>query len=250
MKKREFVFLVKAVSVTLVVSCLMAGCQKTDKDENKSGKGTIAIESHEGIEEIGEIGEIIEGMVYGQELITVSDKEVTTIDFHLETIEDHGVMFEYAKVTGYAEDREEVWIHQGPCFEKKDIPSCSAAIDSQCGYIFTEGSSVVCLERSTGEILWKNHELNSYGVTSCLDYNENCWICGYEGDELFVVDKNGTTITKIEKIVESDDFYWPQIIEIRDNEVIIDYHSVSRTKPGYGEIAVNMDDFDYRFLKY
>ena len=58
---------------------------------------------------------------------------------------------------------------------------------------------------------------------SCWDFDEDgtLYISGFFGPDLFVVDKNGTTVTRIEMF--SGDYYWPSKLEDADGQVIITF---------------------------
>lgn len=133
--------------------------------------------------------------------------------------------YEYGIVTAYDAEGRVLWSHQSDFFDVTELDSCVGIGPASYGYLVVEGYSVVCLDLQTGEELWRNRDFLGGGATFCFDEEERLCLSGYYGPELLILDQNGKTVARYEKLTENQDLFWTTIKGFEDGRILIEYDS-------------------------
>ena len=96
-----------------------------------------------------------------------------------------------------------VWEYTTDNYPTAQVYSTKDVGETSYGYLITENGSVVCLDKQSGNILWKV-EAPSNGL-SCFDEEESVYVTTALGFSAAKIDKTGNKIWQI----EDQDYMWP-----------------------------------------
>ena len=123
-----------------------------------------------------------------------------------------------AVIYGLNEKSEEVWSHTTGSYDRTELEQISEIGIYDDRFYYCEGGKVVSLALSDGSVMWENNEFGGASICSTIDNNGTIYMCGYYGPSFFSVDKDGTTLGKIDSF--GDEYYWPYAIEKIDDSTI------------------------------
>ena len=64
-----------------------------------------------------------------------------------------------------------------------------------------EAGTIKALDKETGKIIWQNSDFGGFSASFCFDSKGSLYIVGENGPALCIIDKNGKTLKKIEKLL-------------------------------------------------
>lgn len=70
-----------------------------------------------------------------------------------------------------------------------------------------EHAKIVAIDKQTGKVIWENSDYQGGSTYFKFDEKENLYLTGAMNPDLLVINSNGQTVRKIEKV--SDNMYWP-----------------------------------------
>lgn len=165
--------------------------------------------------------------------------EVTSVTFT--KLNDAKTGDELASIDGFNEAGERVWnwtTNDYQCTELDQVCEIGTYKDK---YYYVEGGRIVALNLADGKVAWSNDEFGGASSSFVFGDDGTLYICGYYGPSLFVVDKDGNTVKRMEDL--SEDYYWPYEMELTDGKLIITFEGSPSEEPV--KLAVNVSDFTW-----
>ena len=150
--------------------------------------------------------------------VTVQAGEVMgqiSVDFEKIYTEDS---MEYAILRGVDADGSLVWTYETPAYELAQLDRITEIGCHDDAYYFCEDGRIIKFDLATGNILWENDEFNGSATDWLFDDENNLYICGYFGPDLFAVSEEGETVKVID--MANVDLYWPYDLEWYDERTI------------------------------
>jgi len=119
---------------------------------------------------------------------------------------------------------------------------------------FKENNDIVAVNTETGKVIWKNSDYKGdeydSSIVSCLDSKGNIYLAQTYSPKLFIIDKNGKTVKRLDKLelpnsftaVNFDDEGMCLDIELSNNEseLIITGDIINF---GKGKVIINLNDY-------
>ncbi len=131
---------------------------------------------------------------------------------------------ESAIITGNTRDGNEVWKYTTKSYPIGQITTVEEIGLYNSMYYFCENGKVITLDPRTGEIIWENNELYGTGICYAFDEVGNIYLSGGLGPDLMVIDINGNTLRRIERL-DGGKHYWPYRIEYRRGYMFITFEA-------------------------
>ena len=138
------------------------------------------------------------------------------VDFHRFTYDNK---YETALLKAYNEAGDEIWSYQCGSYLLTEL--------NRIGYIdiydnkvyFFEDGDIVALDLETGNEIWRNDEFIGSESAHVFSSTGKLYICGYYGPDLFVVDRNGNTVAREEKLTDLKS-WWPVKMEFLHDDIM------------------------------
>ena len=128
---------------------------------------------------------------------------------------------ETAEITGLTSIGEELWTVDAGKYPATELIQVKEIGIKNDLYYYLEGGNVVALDLRTGKPAWTNKEFGGASATATFDDKGVLYLCGLYRPDLFIVDKNGHTVTRVELFDQGYD--QPDGITVEDDELIIHY---------------------------
>lgn len=125
---------------------------------------------------------------------------------------------EYATISGVNQLDEKVWEYSTQQYDCTELSRVSEIGTASNLYYFVENGKVIALNILNGSVMWENNNFGGASICSTIDNNGTIYMCGYYGPSFFAVDKDGTTLAKIDSFGE--EYYWPYAIEKKDDNTV------------------------------
>ncbi len=111
--------------------------------------------------------------------------------------------------------------------------------DHGCIYLVEDGV-IKAFDFYTGDVKWENRDFQGHPANGCYAFSssDKLYISGYLGPDLFVVDKDGTTVCRADELVPGS--YWPTKLYFADSSS--DYMTIHYESDGR--------DFTFNVLDY
>ena len=116
----------------------------------------------------------------------------------------------------------QVWSYATGSYGLTELDTISEMGTIAGQYYLCENGAIIAFDYETGEILWRNEQFEGAIIAFDSDPNGNLYICGYYGPDLFIVDKSGNTVKRIESI-SNHEYNWPYKIDYEDGSVTIEF---------------------------
>jgi len=115
-------------------------------------------------------------------------------------------------IKAYDENNELLWEFVSKEITVGQYDNSTFIGERENGLYYVGDGVLFCIDKYTGEVLWKSEEDKNLGA-SCsyvFDENDNLYICGYESPALAVISKEGKTLKYFEQFTneESRDYFW------------------------------------------
>lgn len=170
------------------------------------------------------------------------DDEEPTVSMQVQTIQfqrEYGEDKEYAVITALDAEGETVWQLETQHYDVAQLDSVTEIGMWNDRFYYSEGGTIVALNRETGEMLWENDEFQGYpvGKDACLILEDGTIVAtGFFGPDLAVVDKDGKMLAYLGTYDE--DIYWPYEVVMEDGMIVITFEG---TPDGSGEVKLTVD---------
>lgn len=171
------------------------------------------------------------------------------IDFNLHYVEEAEMyMAEYGQIDAYDVEGDLLWSYITECYECGQYDSVEELCKTEDRFYFCENGTLVALDSISGEVLWKNSDLDGWGVDCCIGENGTLYLCAFTDPAFMAVDKDGKTLHRIERF--DDDYTWAHRIEKDgDNAVItMDFGPDEYRGPEGFVWRVNLKDGSYEMV--
>ena len=146
---------------------------------------------------------------------------------------------ERGEITGISNEGSSVWKYITADYSRTELDRINDIGVFEGRYYFVEGGIVKALDLKDGSTIWSNEEFGGCAYGSAFKDDGTLFICGYYGPDLFVVDKDGKTLKKIDSFHK--DYMWPHKLEILGDQLAITY---SGTPSGTEEILyIDLSDY-------
>ena len=133
---------------------------------------------------------------------------------------------EMADIMGLNESGEVQWHVHTDSYPATELVQCESIGAFDDLYYYVEGGKVVALDIRDGKKKWENKEFG--GASPNGDYdNGKLYLCGFYRPDLFVVDKSGHTVTRVELYDQVYDN--PDQIIVGDDRITIHYANLNAT---------------------
>ncbi len=159
------------------------------------------------------------------------------VEFESSYKTENNQTFEYAVITAYDESSKELWSVTTDEYQAAQLPQVSEIGLHDKYYYYCEGGSIAVLDPANGSVCWKNSEFDGSKSGFVFDSDENLYVCGSFGPDLFGVDVKGNTLIRIESADE--DYYWPGKLTIEDGEIRIHYDGGRYDEGGSVSVEIN-----------
>ena len=222
-KKKKIIFF--ALCIVIVVA--MARDGKREEKEPLKIK-SVTIEKRKAVEETDE-----------------SLVERVEFDWEYNEVNSEGAMNEYATIVGYNRDGEEVWEITTPEYSLAQAESVQEIGISGNKYYYTEGGTLVALNLSDGKVAWKNSDYGGCGVKFVFDKKGTLYCSGNFGPDLIIIDKDGNTLKRIDKLNEQ--YHYPTGLAIQEEQLVISFFEGPYMEEQYKKCVMNLDDYSYVF---
>ena len=126
---------------------------------------------------------------------------------------------EYATIKGYNRAGDVVWQYETERFVGTELPSVVPIGEKDDCYYFVENTSVVCLDKQTGEVLWKNDDLDARASGSVLGETAIYLCCRYH-PSFYAVSYSGQTLARIEQF-DPDYTAFAYKMELQDDRIAV-----------------------------
>ena len=156
-------------------------------------------------------------VLYSEETAPAPEQQASQVNFQRNYTDG----MEQAVITGYDGSGAALWTVQTASYPGTQLPNCCDVGIGNGKYYYVEGGTIITLDLRDGSRIWENPEFGGSTCCHVMDENGTLFICGYYGPDLFVVDKDGHTISKTEKFREG--YNWPHQIELQDGILTIWY---------------------------
>lgn len=152
-------------------------------------------------------------------------------------------LIEYAIIVGYDENGTNLWTYETGTYDAAQLDRVSEIGIYNGAYYFVEDGTIVTLNLADGSVIWKNAEFQ--GAAPCFDFGSKgvLYISGYFGPDLFVVDREGATIKRVDSF--TNEYYWPSSVDEQDGEVRIEMDMGPNGDGDRHTIVVNVGDYSY-----
>ena len=155
--------------------------------------------------------------LYAEEAAQVSEQQASQVNFERNYTDG----MEQAVITGFDDSGAVLWTVQTASYPGTQLPNCCDVGIENGKYYYVEGGTIITLDLRDGSRIWENPEFGGSTCCHIMDENGTLFICGYYGPDLFVVDRDGHTISKTEKFREG--YNWPHQIELQEGILTIWY---------------------------
>ena len=165
---------------------------------------------------------------------------VVFVDFELWNSND--MQRQYAVLTGYDEENNEVWTHTTDEYPVAQVDLLQGFGINQGKYYYIEDGVIITRDISTGDIIWKSENTGGAGAFGTFGEDGTLYMCGYFGPDFYAIDKNGKTLCKITEF--SSDYWWAFEIQLDGDTAVV---AMEGTPSGDIEyITVNLKDYNYK----
>ena len=155
--------------------------------------------------------------LFAEETASVPEQQASQVNFERNYTDG----MEQAVITGYDGSGAVLWTVQTSSYPGTQLPNCCDVGIENGKYYYVEGGTVITLDLRDGSRIWENPEFRGSTCCHVMDENGTLFICGYYQPDLFVVDKDGRTISRTERFREG--YNWPHQIELHDGILTIWY---------------------------
>jgi len=183
-------------------------------------------------------------------LMVLPEEEISVEGIRFERImkydEEQDLYVEYAVIMGVASEDEVLWTHITDKYPCGQLDMVEEVLATGSQYVYAEDGTLVSLDCSSGEVLWKNREKTGYGVKGIEGENGDLYFCAYQGAAFLVVDSRGDTLHKIESF--GQEYNWAYDIRMEDGKVaVVLEHGPSELRGPEGFVFF-VDPSDYSFM--
>ena len=204
-KKALIVFIAAAICIgisSIAVISLMTR-KESEKKTDETTDETTVIDSEESEEKIE------------PEKDTTEPAETVTFDFA------GGELEGAATITGLDKNKQSVWTITTEVYPLAEfLPVEEIGIHEE-RYYYVEYGTIVAVNLADGKELWRNDEFGGAGIVFDFDEENTLYISGHELPDLFVVDKDGKTVQKLEDM--DREYCWPNKIEYQEEQIAITF---------------------------
>ena len=134
---------------------------------------------------------------------------------------------ETAEITGLSSVGEELWKVEAGKYPATELVQVKEIGIENDLYYYLEGGKVVALDLRTGKPAWTNKEFGGASASAVFDEQGTLYLCGFYRPDLFVVDKSGHTVTRVELYDQAYD--QPDSISLGEDTMTIHYASNNGT---------------------
>lgn len=165
------------------------------------------------------------------------DNNNSAVSVNFKRIEDDSN--ERGEITGISGEGESLWKYVTADYSRTELDRVNDIGVFGGKYYLVEGGTVKALDLRDGSLIWSNDEFEGCAYVSVFREDGTLFLCGYYGPDLFVVDKDGNTLKKIDSF--NKDYMWPHKLELLGEQLAITY---SGTPSGTEEtLYINLSDY-------
>ena len=172
-----------------------------------------------------------------EEYASALGEQTRATDVTMEHFWDSGN--ESAVFTGLNAQGDVVWTYETETYPAAQLERINEIGAFGDGYYLVEDGSIYVLNIADGSVRWVNDDFTGSVSAGVFDDGGTLYLCGHLGPDLFIVDKDGNTIHKIDSL--DSEYLWPYKIAYQKNRVAI---SFGETPPGADDV-VYVDLRDY-----
>ena len=228
---------VQIIPLLLAGNLLFSGCDGKKSDTASGDDLHLTSVSAISLQDIFTPADDADDLSATRENISARREEEVILPANISFNHSYVSGIEYGEIIAYDEKGDQMWEVHSDGYEAAQLDQVCEIGLLEDKYYYTEGGTIICLDASSGLQLWKNAEFGGSSVHHVFDTDKDLFVCGYYGPDLFGVDQDGNSITRIENA--DDDYMWPAQLEIADNQIKITYES--STSGSGGSISVSID---------
>ena len=126
---------------------------------------------------------------------------------------------EYGVITGADASGKAIWTVETPHYGVSQCARVDGLEIRNDLYYYIDDGDVVTLSLTDGREVWRNSDYGGSLGGWAFDGNGSVYLCGYEGPDLIVIDRQGATYQRYATFRE--DYYWPYRLQIVDDRTVI-----------------------------
>lgn len=173
----------------------------------------------------------------------LSSKQAVSVTFKANIIEENEGFMQSAIIKGLDEKNNVIWTYKTKEYACTELDRVNEIGIKNNKYYFVEDRVVTTLNLSDGSVLWKNEDFGGSSSAYTFDEKGTLYLCGYYGPHLFIVDKNGKTMHKVDSF--ENDYMWPSKIKYESNKITITFDN--SPSGNEADCIVDLKDYSYHF---
>ena len=164
------------------------------------------------------------------------ESTVTDVRMACFTDEEDGTM--YANITGYIGEKG-VWFYSTEKYPMTELDPITEIGCTEELYLLCAGGEITALDMETGDVVWCNREFGGASPAYDLDAEGNLYLTGYYGPDLYVIDRNGNTLCRVDQL--DPQYYWPVAVRKADEKNVEVTFSMGPQEDGTYVVSYNME---------
>lgn len=129
--------------------------------------------------------------------------------FHFDLDTSYANNMEYAVLTATDLSGTVRWTYTSDYYPAAQLSHFALVMNDHGGIYLVEDGAIKAFDFYTGNVKWTNPDFKGSPAKGCYAFSssDKLYIAGYLGPDLFVVDKDGSTICRVDELLPGS--YWP-----------------------------------------
>lgn len=236
----------KKTLLILSLVLLLTGCSQKAAVPTETEAPTETAASTTAVTETAAATEVTEATAAETTEAAVSEPEEETLELSYAAYQVvYNILAEggeeSAAFQGIGPDGSLCWTYETESYPAAQLDRISPIGRFEGTYYLVEDGTVVGLDVTNGEVLFKNADFQGSPAkeATIIDDYGYLYLAGHDGPDFFAMDSKGNTVKKIETL--SQDYRQPMRMEQKDNQLVIYMETDSKGNPGDFPCTVEMD---------
>jgi len=173
----------------------------------------------------------------------IEKNQAVLVDFKINSKQENEGFMQSAIIKGLDEKNNVIWTYKTKEYACTELDRVNEIGIKNNKYYFVEDRVVTTLNLSDGSVLWKNEDFGGSSSAYTFDEKGILYLCGYYGPHLFMVDKTGKTIHKVDSF--EDGYMWPSKVKYENKEITITFDN--SPSGNAADCIIDLKDYSYHF---
>jgi hypothetical protein len=148
---------------------------------------------------------------------------------------------EYGIIEAFYPDGSRLWTYETALYDCTQLERITEIGCKDDAYYLCEDGAIKKFDLATGMLLWENEDFSGSATDWLFDDEDNLYVCGYFGPDLYAVSAEGETLNCID--MASVDLYWPYDLSWYDeNTIEITYEGTEMGQDGSQSLLIDISD--------